>query len=516
MHAQTPFKNAPFTDFSQAANRQAQLDALEQVKNELGQTYPLIIGGKKISSETTFASINPSSPEQVIGHFASATIEQANAAVQAAEEAFKSWKRVAVEERAGYLFAAAELLRQRRFYLNAWMIYEVGKSWVEADADTAESIDFLEYYGREALRLAEEKPLTQIPGEESKLVYIPLGVGAVIPPWNFPGAITLGMTVAAIVTGNTVVLKPASTSPMIAWQLVRILEEAGVPAGVVNYLTGSGSKIGDALIEHPRVRFVAFTGSREVGLRIHELAARPQKGQIWLKRTILEMGGKDAVVVDETADLDAAADGIVASAFGFQGQKCSAGSRAIVVEQVYDTVLQKVIERAKKLKLGDVTQPETYMGPVIDANAFKKINEYVEIGKGEGRLVAGGEHHGPGYFIEPTIIADVSPQARIAQEEIFGPVLAVIKAKDFTDALDIANGTEYGLTGALYSRDKKRIEQAKEDFHVGNLYFNRKCTGALVGVHPFGGFNMSGTDSKSGGPDYLLLFTQSKSIATKQ
>jgi 1-pyrroline-5-carboxylate dehydrogenase len=303
---------------------------------------------------------------------------------------------------------------------------------------------------------------------------------------------------------------------MIAWQLVRILEEAGVPAGVVNYLTGSGSKIGDALIEHPRVRFVAFTGSREVGLRIHELAARPQKGQIWLKRTILEMGGKDAVVVDETADLDAAADGIVASAFGFQGQKCSAGSRAIVVEQVYDTVLQKVIERAKKLKLGDVTQPETYMGPVIDANAFKKINEYVEIGKGEGRLVAGGEHHGPGYFIEPTIIADVSPQARIAQEEIFGPVLAVIKAKDFTDALDIANGTEYGLTGALYSRDKKRIEQAKEDFHVGNLYFNRKCTGALVGVHPFGGFNMSGTDSKSGGPDYLLLFTQSKSIATKQ
>ena len=349
MHAQTPFKNAPFTDFSQAENRQAQLAALEQVKSELGRTYPLIIGGKKITSEATFASINPSQPEQVIGHFASATIEQANEAIKAAEEAFKSWKRVSVEERVGYLFAAADLLRQRRFYLNAWMIYEVGKSWVEADADTAESIDFLEYYGREMLRLAEEKPLTQIAGEESKLVYIPLGVGAVIPPWNFPGAITLGMTVAAAVAGNTVVLKPASTAPGIAWQLVRILEEVGLPAGVVNYVTGSGGTIGDALIEHPRIRFVAFTGSREVGLRIHELAAKPQKGQIWLKRTVLEMGGKDAVVVDETADLDAAAEGIVTSAFGFQGQKCSAGSRAIIVEQVYDEVLQKVIERAKKL-----------------------------------------------------------------------------------------------------------------------------------------------------------------------
>ena len=347
MQAQTPFKNAPFTDFSKAENRQAQLDALAQVKNELGQAYPLLIGGKKITSGATFASINPSNPEQVIGSFASATVEQTNEAVEAAEEAFKSWKRVPAQERASYLFAAAELLRQRRFYLNAWMIYEVGKSWVEADADTAESIDFLEYYGREMLRLTEEKPLAQIAGEESKLVYIPLGVGAVIPPWNFPGAITLGMTVAAIVAGNTVVLKPASTSPMIAWQLVRILEEVGLPAGVVNYLSGSGGKIGDALIEHPRIRFVAFTGSREVGLRIHELAAKPQKGQLWLKRTILEMGGKDAVVVDETADLDAAAEGIVTSAFGFQGQKCSAGSRAIIVEQVYDEVLQKVIERAK-------------------------------------------------------------------------------------------------------------------------------------------------------------------------
>jgi 1-pyrroline-5-carboxylate dehydrogenase len=303
---------------------------------------------------------------------------------------------------------------------------------------------------------------------------------------------------------------------MIAWQFMRILEDVGLPAGVVNFLTGSGSTIGDALIEHPQVRFIAFTGSREVGLRINELAAKPKKGQRWLKRTILEMGGKDAVVVDETADLDAAATGIVVSAFGFQGQKCSAGSRAIIVDKVYDQVVQKVIEKTKQLTMGDVTQPETYIGPVVDENALKKITEYIEIGKHEGRLVAGGGHQGPGYFIEPTVIADVDPHARIAQEEIFGPVLAVIKAKDFDDALHIANDTEYGLTGSLYSKDEKRIERAKEEYHVGNLYFNRKSTGALVGVHPFGGFNMSGTDSKAGGRDYLLLFTQAKAISAKK
>ncbi|MBA2286350.1 MAG: L-glutamate gamma-semialdehyde dehydrogenase [Ktedonobacteraceae bacterium] len=514
--ARTPFKNAPLTDFIQPDHRQAQMQALEQVKGELGRTYPLIIGGQKIYSKDTFASINPARPDEVIGYFARATVEQVNEAVQAASSAFASWKRIPAEERAGYIFAAADLLKQRRFYYNAWMIYEVGKSWAEADGDTAEAIDFLEFYAREMMRLAGDHKLIPNEGEENELVYIPLGVGAVIPPWNFPGAITIGMTSASIVTGNTVVLKPASTSPMIAAQFVRILEEVGLPGGVVNFLTGSGSTIGDTLIEHPQVRFIAFTGSREVGLRIHERASKHQKGQLWLKRTILEMGGKDAVVVDETADLNAAADGIVSSAFGFQGQKCSAGSRAIIVEQVYDQVLQKVIEKTKKLTLGDVTQPETYMGPVIDENAMKKIRDYIEVGKGEGRLVAGGGHRDPGYFIEPTIFADVDPHARIAQEEIFGPVLTVIKAKDFDDALHIANDTEYGLTGALYSNKPERIERAKEEYHVGNLYFNRKCTGALVGVHPFGGFNMSGTDSKAGGQDYLLLFTQAKAISTKK
>ncbi len=514
--AQTPFKNEPLTDFTKEENRRAQAEALEQVKSELGQTYPLIIGGKKITDQATFASVNPSNPDQVIGYFAKATVEQVNEALQAAATAFESWKRVPAEERAGYLFAAADLLKQRRFYYNAWMIYEVGKSWPEADGDTAEAIDFMEYYAHEMVRLAGEHTLVKIEGEDNELVYVPLGVGAVIPPWNFPGAIMVGMTSASFVTGNTVVLKPASTSPMIAWQFIRILEEVGLPAGVVNFLTGSGSTIGDTLIEHPQVRFIAFTGSRDVGLRINQLAAKPQKGQRWIKRTILEMGGKDAVVVDETADLDAAADGIVASAFGFQGQKCSAGSRAIIVESVYDQVLQKVTENAKKLSLGDVTQPDTYMGPVVDENAMKKITNYIEVGKNEGRLMVGGGHHGPGYFIEPTVFADVDPHARIAQEEIFGPVLAVIKAKDFDDALHIANDTEYGLTGSLYSKDPERIERAKEEYHVGNLYFNRKCTGALVGVHPFGGFNMSGTDSKAGGSDYLLLFTQAKAISTKK
>jgi len=514
--AQTPFKNQPFIDYSKEENRKAQIEALEQVKRELGRTYPLVIGGKKIMNEDTFASINPSQPDQVIGYFSRATVEQANEAVQAASSAFESWKKTPTEERVGYLFAAADLMRQRRFHLNAWMIYEVGKSWAEADGDTAEAIDFIEYYAREMMRLAEGQPLTRVEGEDNELVYIPLGVGAVIPPWNFPCAIMVGMTSASFVTGNTVVLKPASASPAIAAQFMQVLEDVGLPAGVVNFLTGSGSTIGDALIENPLVRYIAFTGSREVGLRINELAAKPRQGQRWLKRTILEMGGKDAVVVDETADLESAASGIVASAFGFQGQKCSAGSRAIIVDQVYNQVLQKVIEKTKQLSMGDVTQPETLIGPVVDENAMKKITGYIEIGKGEGRLVVGGGNHSPGYFIEPTVIADVAPQARIAQEEIFGPVLAFIKAKDFDDALHIANDTEYGLTGSLYSQDSKRIERAKEEYHVGNLYFNRKSTGALVGVHPFGGFNMSGTDSKAGGGDYLLLFTQAKAISAKK
>src|SRR5579885_1310114 len=513
------FQNCALTDFTVEANRRAQEAALQKVAGELGRTYPLIIGDERISTGETFASVNPARPEQVVGVLAKATVEQANHAVEVAARAFETWKFTPAAERADYLFKAAEVMRQRRFELNAWMIYETSKSWVEADADTAEAIDFLEFYGREALRLAEKQPLTRIPDEDSDLVYIPLGVGVAIPPWNFPCAIMAGLTTSAAVAGNTVILKPASTAPVIAAQFVNILLEVGLPAGVVNFLPGPGGAIGDALVQHPKVRFISFTGSRDVGLRINELAAKPQPGQIWIKRAVLEMGGKDAVVVDETADLDAAATGIVTSAFGFQGQKCSAGSRAIIVGQVYDEVVQKVVEKARKLTIGDPTDPKTYMGAVIDENAYRKISDYIEIGKQEGMLLLGGTPKGDpkdGYFIEPTIIADVAPSARIAQEEIFGPVLAIIKAKDFDDALDIANGTEYGLTGALYSRDRQRIERAKQEFHVGNLYFNRKCTGALVGVHPFGGFNMSGTDSKAGRRDYLLLFTQAKAISAKK
>jgi 1-pyrroline-5-carboxylate dehydrogenase len=493
-------------------------EAISCVRAQLGRTYPLILDGREITQGDIDVSVNPANPEQVVGRFVQGTAAQANEAVNAAQRAFESWRQTSAQDRADVLFRTARALRERKFDFSALMSFEVSKSWREADADVAELIDFAEYYAREALRLGGPQPVVPQPGEDNELRYIPLGVGIVIPPWNFPAAIMGGMTMAAVVTGNTVVVKPASTSPTIAAWFVRLLiDEGGLPAGVVNFLPGPGGAIGDVLVDHPLTRFIAFTGSKEVGLRIFERAARVHAGQKWLKRTILEMGGKDSIVVDETADLEAAAEGIVASAFGFQGQKCSACSRAIVVDSVYDQVLAKVVERTKKLTVGDPTKPDTYMGAVIDQKAFRKIREYIEIGRKEGRLVAGGETtEGGGYFIPPTIIADIAPEARISQEEIFGPVLAFIRARDFDDAMTIANNTEYGLTGALYSKREERLARASEDFHVGNLYLNRKCTGAMVGGHPFGGFNMSGTDSKAGGPDYLLLFTQGKSIARRR
>jgi 1-pyrroline-5-carboxylate dehydrogenase len=512
----TEFVNTPLTDFGNADNARAQAEALRRVESELGTTFPLIIGGERHTTAETFASINPAQPAQVVARFAKAGAAEAEEAIQAAWRTFQTWQYTPASERAGYLFETARLLREERFYFNALMIYEVGKSWIEADADTAEAIDFLEFYGREALRYGGEQPLTHVPDEESELRYIPLGVGAVIPPWNFACAIMVGLTSSALVAGNTVVLKPASTAALVAARFVEMLERAGLPAGVVNFLPGPGGTVGDALVDHPLTRFISFTGSRDVGLRIHERAAKQQPGQKWIKRTILEMGGKDSILVDETADLDAAATAIVASAFGFQGQKCSACSRAILVDAVYDTVLAKVLEKTRTLTVGPTVDPSNYMGAVIDEGAFKKISGYIEVGKSEGKLLTGAEvAQGGGYFIPPTIFGDVAPDARLAQEEVFGPVLAVIHARDFEDGLAIANNTEYGLTGSFFSRDRTRIERAKREFHVGNLYINRKCTGALVGVHPFGGFNMSGTDSKAGGRDYLLLFTQAKAIAEK-
>ncbi len=510
------FRNEPVTDFSDPTAQAAFRAALARVGGQLGRRQPLWIGGQPVTHAETFDSINPAHPDQVVGTHVVASVEDVDAAVQAAERAFPSWAATPAELRAEFLFRAAELIRQRRHEVSALMVLEVGKAWGEADGEAAEAVDLMEWYARQMLRLGKPKDLTPLEGEEHAFYYVPLGVGAVISPWNFPLALTTGMLTAAVVAGNSVVLKPSSASPTTAAWLVDLFRELGLPNGVINYLTGPGSAIGDALVEHPRVRFIAFTGSRDVGVRINERASKVQPGQIWLKRIQLEMGGKNGIVVDETADLEAAADGIVTSAFGYQGQKCSAGSRAIVVDAVYEPVLAEVVERARALRIGDPIEPDTQVGPLIDAGAERKVLDYIAIGKGEGELMLGGEKlDREGYFVAPTIFADVSPRARIAQEEIFGPVLAFIRAHDFDDALAIANGTEYGLTGSLYSRDAARLERAKRDFHVGNLYLNRKCTGAIMGVHPFGGFNMSGTDSKAGGPDYLLFFLQGKSVGSR-
>jgi 1-pyrroline-5-carboxylate dehydrogenase len=512
------FKNEPLVDFTKPENRSAMEAALQKVREELGRDYPLVIGGERVSGLPTFESINPSHKDQILGRFSKGTREHVEKAVDAASGAFESWKRAPLDVRAGLLVKAAALMRERKHEFSATMVYEVGKTWPEADADTAEAIDFMEFYAREAYRYGGEQPITKIENEDNDLVYIPLGVGAVIPPWNFPLAIMAGMTTAAVATGNTVVLKPSSDSPWIAYRFFALLEEAGMPAGVVNFVSGGGGEVGDPLIQHPRIRFISFTGSKEVGLHINEEAAKPRKGQMWIKRVVAEMGGKDAIIVDrETGNLDQAAADAVASAFGFQGQKCSACSRLIVDAAIYDQFVPMVVEKTKALLLGPAESGGSQIGPVVNEKAMKTIKSYIEKGTSEGgKLVAGGEIRSEnGFFVEPTVIADVKPDATIAQEEIFGPVLAVIKAKDFDDALRIANDTQFGLTGAVFTDNPDKIRRAEEEFFVGNLYFNRKCTGAMVGVHPFGGFNMSGTDSKAGGRDYLGLFLQAKAISRK-
>jgi 1-pyrroline-5-carboxylate dehydrogenase len=515
-----PYRPEALTDFSQPHEQTAFRAALDKVAAELGQTWPLVIDGEQVTTGETFPSINPSRPRQIIGRFAQGDASHAADAIAAATEAFESWRRTPVAERARYLLHAAAEIRRRKHEFSAMMVYEVGKSWAEADADTSEAIDFLEYYARQAMRLLDASGLlAPFPDEQLSLTYIPLGVGAIIPPWNFALAIPTGMVGSVLVAGNTAVFKPAEQSPYVAYKMCELFWDAGLPKGVLNFLTGPGEVVGAAMVSDPRTRFITFTGSREVGVKIYEEAAKVRKGQLWLKRAILEMGGKDAVLVDETADVEAAAQGIVASAFGFQGQKCSAGSRAIVVNDVYDAVAGRVVELTKQLTVGAPDEDVTiHQGPVIDRDALQKIMSYIELGTQEGELLTGGhaiETPEGGYFIEPTVFGEVAGDARIAQEEIFGPVLALIRARDFDEALAIANSTEYGLTGAVYSARRDRLEQARDAFFVGNLYFNRKCTGAMVGVHPFGGFNMSGTDSKAGGPDYLLLLTQAKSVAER-
>jgi len=408
-------------------------------------------------------------------------------------------------------------MRERKFEFMAWLVFEVSKNWGEADADISETIDFCEFYAREALRFAKATTPVQLPGERDSLHYIPLGVGAVIPPWNFPCAIMAGMTLASIACGNTVILKPSSDSPTIAAKFVELLEEAGMPDGVVNFCPGAGASFGNAVVAHPKTRYIAFTGSREVGLDIHKSAATQASGQLWIKRTVLEMGGKDGIIIDADADIDSAVEGVAQAAFGFQGQKCSACSRAIVDECIYDTFLEKLKARVERIQVGDPAE-NANMAAVINEGSMKTILEYIEQGKKDGRLITGGVRDtaaGEGYFIRPTVIADIAPGSKLEQEEIFGPVLAVIKSRNYDHALEIANDTEFGLTGAVYTGSQEKIDRAIREFHVGNLYINRKCTGAIVGAHPFGGFNMSGTDSKSGGPDYLYLFSQAKVVGEK-
>jgi len=512
-----PFRNEPATDFTKSDVAREMRNALNRVRGQLGREYDLIIGGHRVRTAEKIRSLNPARPSEIVGIHQRAGKEHVEPAMQAALRAFESWSRTSWEERIALLFRTADILRERKFELMAWLVYEVSKNWAEADADVAETIDFCEFYAREAQKLSHVKAPVQLPGEHDQLFYIPLGVGAVIPPWNFPCAIMAGMTLASIGCGNTVILKPSSDSPTIAAKFVEILEEAGMPEGVVNFCPGAGASFGDAVVAHPKTRYIAFTGSREVGLRINKVAADRAPGQIWIKRTILEMGGKDATVVEADADLDSAVEGVAQAAFGFQGQKCSACSRAIIDERVYDKFLERLKTRVERIGMGDPAA-NANMAAVINEGSMKSILDYIEIGKREGRLITGGERDssaGEGYFIRPTVIADIKPGSKLEQEEIFGPVLVVIKSRNFEQALEIANDTEFGLTGAIYTGSPEKIEVAKREFHVGNLYINRKCTGAIVGAHPFGGFNMSGTDSKAGGPDYLLLFTQAKSIGEK-
>ncbi len=514
---QTPFKNEAFVDFTKEEIVRKMRAAIEKVRGQLGREYDLVIGGKRLKTSDKIRSLNPAKPSEVIGVHQKAGKDHVEPAVQAASKAFAQWSRTTVEERASLLFQVADTMRERKLEYMAWLVFEVSKNWLEADADISETIDFCEFYAREALRLAKAEPPIQLPGERDTLMYIPLGVGAVIPPWNFAAAIMAGMTVASIVAGNTVILKPSSDSPTIAAKFVELLEECGMPDGVVNFCPGGGASFGDALVAHAKVRYIAFTGSREVGLHINHTAATQQPGQLWIKRTVLEMGGKDAIIVDADADIDSAVEGVAQAAFGFQGQKCSACSRAIIDERIYDKFLEKLKSRVERITVGDPTM-NPGMAALINEGSMNDILRYIEIGKKEGRVITGGARAtdaGEGYFIQPTVIADIKPKSTLEQEEIFGPVLAVIKSRNFDHALEIANDTEFGLTGAIYSSSREKLDRAVQEFHVGNLYLNRKCTGAMVGAHPFGGFNMSGTDSKAGGPDYLLLFTQAKSVGEK-
>lgn len=508
------FVNEPLADFSREDTRKAMRSALAQVQGRLGRSYPPVIGKSAVVTSSSIDSVDPSHCRQVVGRCGRASVALAQEAIAAAWGAFPAWRDTTVEVRADALVRAAQIMRRRRFELAAWEVVECGKPWREADADVAESIDYCEYYARQMRQLVQGRRM-DVPGEENEYFYEPRGVTVVIAPWNFPLAILCGMTTAALVAGNTVVMKPAEQSAVVAAKLMEIFQETELPGGVVNYLPGVGEEIGPALIQHPDVAMIAFTGSRGVGLLINRQAADLAPGQDHVKRVLAEMGGKNAIIVDDDADLDEAVHGVTASAFGYQGQKCSACSRVIVLEALYDAFLQRLVEATRSLKIAPAEDPGCGVGPVINAEARSRILSFIEKGNKEARLVYAGDV-GPlaeeGYYIAPHIFADVSPIAVIAQEEIFGPVLAVIRVRDLDEALAVANGTAYALTGGIYSRSPANIRRVKQEFRVGDLYVNRKITGALVYRQPFGGFKLSGIGSKAGGPDYLLQFLLPRTI----
>jgi RHH-type proline utilization regulon transcriptional repressor/proline dehydrogenase/delta 1-pyrroline-5-carboxylate dehydrogenase len=504
------FNNEPLTDFANAENRDAMVHALSEVRDQFGGVYSLIIDGKSCDSRATLVSRNPSKTSEIIGRVASATVDQATDAIEAARRAFGMWAATPVETRAEYLELIAAEIRERRFELTAWIIFETGKPWAEADADVAEGIDFCMYYAHEMKRLGAGQKCDFL-GEENSYSYRPRGVCVAIAPWNFPFAILTGMTMAAIVTGNTVVMKPAEQSSVVAAKLMEIIRNSSVPDGVVNFVPGVGEEIGSALAGHPDVDIVAFTGSQNVGLEINRAAADTDKRQKNVRRVIAEMGGKNAIIVDDDADLDEAVLGIIRSAFGYAGQKCSACSRVIILEAAYKPFVDRLIEATKSLKIGTAEDPGTKIGPVIDDEARDRILETIrKVDPEHGGLLTLAMDPGPlakqGSFVGPHIFIDVDPTSPLAQNEIFGPVLSVIRAKNLDEAFGIANNTRYALTGGVYSRSPQTLRRARNEFEVGNLYLNREITGALVQRHPFGGYKMSGIGSKAGGPDYLLQF----------
>src|SRR5437899_2522156 len=501
------YKNAPLVSFVYKDSQEKMQSALREVRKRFGEKYPLVIGGEKVWMDELTPSVNPSAPNEIVGYGSEAAIPEAERAVKAARAAFGRWSRTPFEERARLLERAADILERRRFELAAVEVFEVGKPWNEADADIREAIDFCRFYAQQMRRLGRPKLTQQVPGEESYHHYWPRGVAFVIAPWNFPIAILCGMASAGVVTGNTVIMKPSEQSIVCGAMLMQVFEEAGVPSGVLNFLSGHGSVIGAHLVDHKDVDLIAFTGSREVGLKIWESAGITRPGQRELKRVICEMGGKNAMIVDSDADVGEVVGYSIYSAFGYQGQKCSALSRLILLEENYDRVMERLIPAAASLRVGNPEEPGIMVGPVIDEAAYRRILDYIETGKGEATLAYQAKEVPPhGYFIPPTIFADVKPTVRIACEEIFGPVLSVLKVRDLDEAIEVANGTDYALTGGFFSRSPANIERVKAQLEAGNVYINRSCTGAIVGRHPFGGFKMSGGGTKAGGAQYVLQF----------